>query len=230
MVDFRYGLAFTVCVSRTGGLTAAAKLNVIRQKQKEGEYSKMKNYVVLAASLFLAACFANPTYIRPPKHSEVVQNELVIQKGFDDVWTALIEYSSKSFFAIKNFEKASGLLTLSFGAGDPMKFVDCGELNSPSMNYSGSLINAVKRTGYAELDGVMNIFVKPLDSKRTLVSVNARYILNVKDGTLPKETWSFDTGSEQTRTIGILLVTCKPTLEAEKDILNGIKNIAAYEK
>ncbi len=155
----------------------------------------MKKYIALVACLFLVACanFMNPTYTRPPANNKTMLNEVTIDKGFDEVWSALIEYSSKSFFSIKNFEKQSGLLTLFFGAGDPTKFVDCGEINSPGINFVGPYLNAIQNTGSAELEGVMNIFVKPLDSGHTSVTVNARYISNVKDGSLPRQTWSFDT-------------------------------------
>ena len=181
----------------------------------------MKKMLILFVAILISGC-AVPTYKKPLARTPIPSNEIIVNKSFEEVWVALIEYASKSFFAIKHFEKDSGLLTLNFGSGNPSKFVDCGEINSPNINYEGPYINAVESTGYVNLDGAMNIFVKPIDKSKTKVSVNVRYILSAKDGPLPKQTWSFDSYGEQTRRTGVVSVTCRPTLEAEREILSGI--------
>jgi len=69
----------------------------------------MKNifYVLL---LLLIGCV--PTYQAPIILDYNQAGTIKINKGFDEVWTSLIEYSASSFFAIDNFEKDSGLMTL----------------------------------------------------------------------------------------------------------------------
>ena len=186
----------------------------------------MRVFFIIVIVVFIIGCVANPTYIRPPMNSKITNNSIEIKKDYDAVWTSLIEYSSKSFFSIKNIEKESGLLTLNFGSGEPEKFVNCGIINSPGIRYKGSYIGAIERTGYVDLNGVMNIFVKPITNNSTSITVNTRYIVSAKDGGLPKQTWTFDTNGEQTRRTGIVNVTCKPTLKAENNIINGIVNIS----
>jgi len=105
----------------------------------------MKKFVIAIAvstTSLLSACAVIPNYTAPSKN-EFILNTVEIQKSFDESWIALVEYSAKSFFAIKNFEKESGLLTLSFGAGNPSKFVDCGSIDSTMKNYNGPFVERV---------------------------------------------------------------------------------------
>lgn len=176
----------------------------------------------------LAGCAAvQPVVYKEPKELIKSNNNLItINKPYDDAWRSLIEYSSKSFFSIKNFEKDSGLLTLTFGISDPGKYVDCGEVVARHINFEGPYLNAVQSTGVVDLDGVMNLFVKPQTDNSTTVIVSTRYILNVKDGDLPKQTWSFDAGGSAARKTGDLTITCRSTFKAETDIISGINLIS----
>ena len=178
----------------------------------------MTRMLVTLISILCVGCAAvtQPTYVPPVPFTESGANVIKVDKPFDEVWEALIEYSSKSFFAIKNFEKESGLLTLSFGLSEPEKYVDCGEIHAPHMDYEGPILNAVQTTGYVDLDGAMNLFVKPVDDSSTTVIVNTKYILSIKDGHLPKQTWSFDTYGYQARKQASLVITCRSTLVAER--------------
>ncbi len=169
----------------------------------------------------------NPEYT-PPNQADYINIsfERTINKGFDDVWSALIEYSSSTFFAINTFEKESGLLTLKFGTANPDKFIDCGEIQSVTTTYSGSAVGGFQSWDYADLDGAMNIFVKPISSNVTQVRVNARYIFRASDG-YGKQIWAFDSGGSDTKRIGgVSQMTCIPTHEAEEAIIDGIDKIA----
>ena len=77
-------------------------------------------------SLAISACATVPpaTYTAPtPKD---YSNTITVNRDFSQTWENLIGYASQTFFAIENFEKDSGLLTLSFGSGNVSRFVDCG--------------------------------------------------------------------------------------------------------
>jgi len=175
----------------------------------------------------------NPEYTPHPEYTPPNQGDYVninfertINKSYDEVWSALIEYSASTFFAINTFEKESGLLTLKFGAANPDKYIDCGEIQSVNTDYSGSAIGAFEAGDYADLDGAMNIFVKPISSNVTQVRVNARYIFRASDG-YSKQIWSFDSGGSDTKRIGgVSQMTCIPTHEAEETIIDGIDRIA----
>ena len=158
--------------------------------------------IVIILVVLLSGCVVQPTYLAPSGAVVPISSEIKIDKSFDEVWQSLIEYSAKSFFSIKNFEKDSGLLTLAFGNSQPERYVDCGDLNAPHMNYDGAYLSAVQTTGRVALDGAMNLFVKSIGGNKTVISVNAKYVLSVKDGNLPMQTWSFDTaGSEDRKSV-----------------------------
>lgn len=69
------------------------------------------------------SCVKYPTYSPPIQlNYRSEDSTLTVNRGFEEAWTALIQYSAAIFFAIKNFEKDSGLLTLAFGSGNPIEF------------------------------------------------------------------------------------------------------------
>ena len=66
-------------------------------------------------------------YVPPNIDDTNFKNFVITNKNFDETWTSVIDFVSDSFFKIENFEKDSGLLTLSFGSKDAEKFIDCGD-------------------------------------------------------------------------------------------------------
>jgi hypothetical protein len=171
--------------------------------------------------MLLGAC-ATYTYV-PPAPLATIENTRTIDASYDDTWTALVNYVSGGFFGIKTFEKASGLLTLSFGGADPSKFVECGTWKSlgGESRYIDSDLDFV-------LDGQMNLFVKSLDPQRTQVRVTTRYVL--RDGF--RNVYEFTSNTSATvnirnRTEGTIPTrTCRSTHAAEKQILSGISAIS----
>lgn len=138
----------------------------------------------------------------PPLHRprpSPPQYERVVNKSFDDTWTSLIDYTSQALFGIDRFEKASGLMTLNFGSSEPARFIDCGQMKAQAAAQSIDMPYAKylnERFG-AKLDGKMNLVVRSVDPKRTLVRVNARYIFIAPAQTQPQtpaQTWTFDSG------------------------------------
>jgi hypothetical protein len=190
----------------------------------------MRTIVPLALVSVVAGC-ATGSYT-PPTPNSLPAYERIVEKGFDETWTALVDYASGAFFAIDNFEKASGLMTLRFGSLDPSAFVDCGQfkIDGPQP-FSGAYVDAMLRYG-AKLDGRMNISVRSLDTNRTRVRVNARYVFTVPD--VPSrtdsrtDTWAFDSGGSATVTVRNALSgttptrTCQPTYRAERAVLGAV--------
>lgn len=187
-------------------------------------YNSARIFFGLVGLLLIYGC--NPKAI-PPSMSNYSKgdNQITINKSFEETWSALIEFSSTSFFAIRSFEKDSGLLTLDF-SGDPSEFVDCGSVEAPLYNYNGPAIEAFERWGYAKLDGAMNVFVKPASDNVTRITVNARYVFTGNSGGDGEQVWTFDTGGSDTKPIGVVTITCQPTHKAENAILEGIEQIS----
>lgn len=187
-------------------------------------------------TIFVLWGCASATYVAPKSSNEIKNYSRVINKSYDDTWKALIEYSASTFFSIDNFEKASGLLTLSFGASNPSEFVTGGQWNASSLNnhFSGDYADYLVQYQNGILNGKMNIVVSQIDSSHTKVTVNARYIFTaiaVYDNRNYTNTWSFDSGN--CGTINVSLPTrgtqpqrtiC-PTYKAESEVLKAIESL-----
>src|SRR6056297_1529733 len=180
--------------------------------------------LLIVVILGLQGC-ATASYT-PPATGAVDPSEytIVVNKPFDVAWQDLVNHASSTFFAIDQFEKDSGLMTLEFGASDLARFVDCGEWQD-STGFSGAYATHLARRFNATLSGKMNILVPPQDEEQSRVRVNARYILSA-----PPQTWTFDTGNSATVDVGTEaalgtgtgLRTCKPTYVAENSVLDAL--------
>ncbi len=139
----------------------------------------------------------------------------------------MVDYASSSFFAIDNFEKDSGLMTLDFGSNNPAEFVDCGYLHAVAVRYDGPFIEGIQSFGSVVLDGRMNLFVKPISPNITEVKVKARYVLTAQE-VGAKQIWAFDTGGSDAKKFSGIPnnVVCRPTNVAEETILKAIDKIA----
>lgn len=187
---------------------------------------------LLASVAGLLGC-ATGTYAPPQAAAQPPQYERVVNKSFDETWTSLIDYTSQAFFGIDRFEKASGLMTLNFGSSEPARFIDCGHMKAQAAAQSVDMPYAryLNERFNAKLDGKMNIVVRSLDPKRTLVRVNARYIFIAPAQTQPQtpvQTWTFDSGGEATVAVAGALAgtiptrTCRPTYAAERAVLDAV--------
>jgi hypothetical protein len=176
---------------------------------------------------------ATGNYTVPQPLSEPTQYERVVNKPFDDTWTALVDYTSQAFFGIDRLEKASGLMTLTFGSSEPARFVDCGHFAAEAIGQSVDMPYAryLNEKLGAKLDGKMNLIVRSVDPKSTLVRVKARYILTVPQNQLVPSvhTWTFDSGGQSTVNVAyqttpgtIPTRTCRPTYAAERAILDAV--------
>ncbi len=173
--------------------------------------------------------------VPPPKLNTFT---LLIEQDYDTVWRALIDHVSQSSFAISNFEKDSGLITLTFSAS-PNIYVDCGDWNVQGNAlvpaFQGSYVQWLEKHTSVGLSGKMNVSVYKMTETVTRIRVNARYILTstYMEGDKPIiNTWTFDSGSSASipvnnPTRGITPTrTCRPTYQAESDILDAVKLIS----
>ena len=169
----------------------------------------------------------------PTKKDDVNKYITTINASFDEVWSKLIQYSGKTFFAIDNYEKDSGLITLSFGASRPERFITGGHWEysdsrpAKQIDFSGDYVEYLSRYGNGNLNGKMNIVVTKLEKNKTKVRVNAKYIFTAQFVNR-NLTWSFETGNcdtlkltniESTAGTGAMRSMC-PTYNVEDTIIN----------
>jgi len=177
---------------------------------------------LLALVAMLVGC-SSGSYI-PPTVSSDLASSTVVSKSYDETWNDLIEYSGSTFFAIENFEKESGLITLSFGASQPSSYASGGYFENAATGFKGDWVDYIAQFG-ASLSGKMNVVVREVSAGETKVTVNARYIFR-GDGV----NISFDTGSCGQQNMGINAIggtdpirrVC-PTHLAENSIISALQ-------
>ena len=202
--------------------------------------SSYRNLTLGTAIVALAGCVSG-TYT-PPKPMEI-SNRLIVDQPFDKTWDNLISHASASFFGIENFEKDSGLLTLSFRAGDADSYIDCGSfaVSTAARTYNGSYVRWTEIENAGTLEGRMNLRVRPVSRNQTEVIVNARYVFSTPRQTtgsgatartLPAVRWVFESRTQDTQSVpspvpGTMTTrTCQSTGRAERDILDALEAMA----
>ena len=208
----------------------------------------MKNYlfILIFISIFPIGCVTGrENYIKPSLDINI-NNEVIVNKSKEQVWSNIIPKLGKKYFVINNLEKASGLINISY-AGDPEKYVDCGILEYAVRNTGGEktykFAAAISNMEYEQLKdgnlyyinrkmdlkGRMNLVFEEIEVNKTRVSANTKYILtetlNVqaynRQVFAPSiETIGFNTGHSGEFTGGIF---CKPNGKFEEDVLSLIK-------
>lgn len=188
--------------------------------------------VAIGAALVLSGC-ATGTYTPPGSLTgDDAKHEVIVNKSFDATWTSLIDYASSTFFAIDNFEKASGLITLSFGSSEPGRFIDCGQMvaQAGAQKFNGPYATYMSTHLGATLTGKMNLVVRQLEPNKTLVRANARYVfVSPPQGGIPGNSWTFESGGQATVPVTVPMAgtiptrTCRPTYAAEKAILDAVR-------
>ena len=187
--------------------------------------------VTLLAVAFLAGC-GKVTYTAPIHSNNMKNYSVTIDKPFEDVWKSLIQYSASTFFAIDNYEKDSGLITLDFGSSNPSHYVTGGHftVSAPGASFDGDYVQFFEMYRGGKLDGRMNIVVLPEGDDKTTVTVNARYIFKIPPKQqVPGQTWTFDSGSCSTVFVPMPAAgtpptrTICPTYKAEQAIMDALK-------
>jgi len=190
----------------------------------------MKNILILLLILLCGCATTNYVDYVPPSDIEEEIMSTTIDRDFDTVWTSIIDHISSTFFSIDNFERASGLITVEFGASNPEEFVNCGQFtaswteNYQSYDFNGTYTEFISIYRRGSLSGRMNITAREISDNQTQVRVNARYILTADSGT-----WSFDSGSSASINVSQTsnsIRTCNPTYKAESSILDAVRALA----
>ena len=204
----------------------------------------MKKLIAFITSFILTSCATvqldDITYIAPEKteYSKTIK----FNNSKDEVWNALIDYASESFFSINTYEKDSGLMTLSF-TSNPERFVNCGNwiVNGIDNNYVEFM--RLRQGTNVNLNGVLNLRVAERDTGVTSLTANARYIKTINDSgyrynlnyqQVPynySDRYTFDSNSTESVLITNPAAgtspyrTCGPTGIAESTILDGVKEL-----
>jgi hypothetical protein len=137
---------------------------------------------LLFATPMLAACVS--AAYAPPTAQYKPQKIFYVNKKFDEAYKELVSVLASTFFAIDNFEKDSGLITLSFvAAGDISEYIDCGSYNyentslTPPIIFKGKYEDFLVQYRGAKLQGRMNVVMKP-DGDKTILIINSRYVFD----------------------------------------------------
>ena len=189
--------------------------------------------VVLVFSPLLVGGCGSAKYTPPVVvHNTRTSLSRVFDHPFDSTWLSVIQYVGTSPFHIDHFEKASGLVTLSFASTNPSELITGGHLESKGKHaFSGDYVDFLVGEADGFLQGSVNIIVMNAGINTTRVTVKATYNFTAtmpEDGTY---TWSFDTGGSDTRIVTNGLssscdtVTMVPTSRTEHVILDEIAKI-----
>lgn len=195
--------------------------------------------LILLLATFVGCVSVKATYKPPVEDNAKSKFSRIVNKPFNQVWDALINYSAGTFFGIDNFEKASGLLTLSFGASNAKEYVTGGYWKTDmrygvnELHFEGDYVEYLTMYQNGELSGKMNIVVRSIDENSTQVTVNARYVFSSHttdaNNRNYSNTWNFNTGvcdevtvSNATQGTPPTRKIC-PTYKAENAILKALE-------
>ncbi|MBS0447656.1 MAG: hypothetical protein JSR59_17070 [Proteobacteria bacterium] len=185
----------------------------------------------------LAGCAAPAAY-QPPPTPETTDFSRDMNASFDQVWAAVTYVAGSTFFDIHNFDKGSGLMTLTYSnlRGGPGPYITCGTMTGelPPLSTITPEPNSVLN-GLAQqmaLSGRANITVRPRGAGRTTVQINSGYDLVVSGQPLLQAQrvvighWQFTSREADTQPVLIglqrTMVTCRPSYKIERDFLTEV--------
>jgi hypothetical protein len=181
-------------------------------------------FLPLGVVVLLAAC---ATYV-PPRPGSPESYSRDLDASYGDTWSAVTYVAGESFFNIKNFEKASGLMTLAFDLKDVNPYVDCGTAVNHATNTTEPALQALLLSGVS-LSGTANINIREESRNRTAIQFNAQYTLTGyrigPDGNpAPVVQWQFTSGNDDTETVSEvgIPVTCRSSYKIEQDFLTEV--------
>ena len=164
-------------------------------------------FLVSGLFLLLSACGATPatssSSYTPSEPSEV-DNEIVVKEEFEAVWNRMVRNLATSYFVVNNISKESRLINVSFSTTNTAEYIECGTVHrsyarsgareSLEYKYTENATyregRGIDRSGFSavvaaidrktDVEGRINIYVAPHESGATAVTVNARYVLNIR--------------------------------------------------
>jgi len=204
----------------------------------------MKRQVLLVVALILVTtgCVTSSFNYTPPAITDV-DNQIVIDDPFDEVWDRLVKNLASDFFVINNIDKNTGIINVSFSSNTPTEFVSCGvsvrkftndwgtqvyeyDPSSSTQYTLGNILSVRDVVRDTRLDGRTNIYVEPSNDVGTTVSVNTKYVVDValfytnvyhQDAGNENFTFDFSTKQPQVTSDGI---TCVAKGNLEDKILD----------
>lgn len=216
----------------------------------------MRTHILLPIALFVScATIDRFDYSPPSDKNSIPSHERVIQVPFDQAWSGLIEAVGKSFFAIDNFEKESGLLTLSFSTRPFSQAVDGGHLwvkfddsetvagrafwlgvrqRATKIDFDGNYADWVEQYLSGDMHGRMNIVLRKQSESTTRITINTRFVItsvSTRGGATTRTTWSWNSGERSTQTVtdnmgNRAARTFQSTGFVEQKILGQLESIA----
>ena len=182
----------------------------------------------LLVPLFLFGCTSTyvtppPPVYTPPEPRPAVTVELISNSDFESTWSALIEYTASTSFSIDEFERESGLMTLSFSTADPKTIVDVVECGQWAVG-GGAPVPYVGRTNFS-LRTRTNLIVQPISTSQTRVRANTLYVLQDDSNTEYRFTTNESaTAQPRNRAAGTARTrTCQATHEGERAFSDGVR-------
>lgn len=166
----------------------------------------MRLLVIFVIATALVGCVTAGTSSNnyyQPQSTDSIKNSVIVDKSFDIVWDRLVEQLATGFFVINNIDKSSRFINLSFSTSSPEEYVDCGQTQrhfefrkeNRDYEYAVAADAKYKATGRwgpynnlpavydisrdTGLEGRINVYVSPLNSQETKVSVNTKYVFTV---------------------------------------------------
>jgi hypothetical protein len=193
-------------------------------------------WVVAFGALLVSGC-GGPIVYQPPSAPATTEFSRDLDASFDQVWAAVTYVAGSTFFDIKNFDKGSGLMTLSYSnlRGGPGPYITCGTMTgglpmgtiTPEPN---SVLNYIALR--MSLSGRANITVRSRGLRRTTVQVNSIYDLTVESHPPLQQdlaiigNWQFTSREPDSKPVMIgfqrTLVTCQPSYKIERDFLTEV--------
>jgi len=176
--------------------------------------------LLLLTALAACATYVPPTAVSPEEFSQD------LPASYGRTWSAVTFVAGASFFKIKAFEKASGLMTLDFELKDVTPYVDCGAARNDTTHQTTPALLAL---GFAalSLDGTANIDIRAEGPRRTAIQFNSQYTLggyrpNGYGEMVKVAEWQFTSATTDTQNVNGVLVTCRSSYKIEHDFLTEV--------
>ena len=207
----------------------------------------MKNLISIVILMLTIGCASKLDYVRPARATKI-DNEKIIDRSRDAVWSLSVPELGKQFFVINNLDKSSGLINVSY-SGDPEAYVNCGQISiftkhgsfEKTYTFPGSSarqeyivssgVNMVALERKMLLEGRVNLVLEEISATQTKISANARYVLtrSIRSlypiGSPNNDTISFNSvvGTVFNSTPDGRATECVSTGKLEREILNLVK-------
>jgi hypothetical protein len=212
----------------------------------------MKIVASLLAIAFVSGCAWKSPDLHLNTATSPSANYRVIDKPREAVWDASVVQLGKQGVVINNFDKSSGLINISY-SGDPVKFIDCGNITSYVKDAQGERTydfpGARAQATYEKMNGGVlfhidrkmslearvNLALEEINPNQTKVTAKAFYVVQ-KDVTARRadsnvsQSWSdsisFKTGGSSPLPNdgnSAAATVCMANGELEQEILSAIK-------